>query len=233
MISYAQNWVYLTQVGESAESGNWWATIIGWFKNPEDLLLTMGPWVLLGVALIVFIESGVLFPILPGDSLIFAAGLLHVQLGLNLWLLVGTILVCAFLGSQVGYWIGRRWGRGLFKPDAKILKLKYLHQAEAFFSKYGGRSLILGRFVPFVRTFVPITAGAARFPFGRFVGFNTLGAIIWGAGITFAGAALGDVPFVHDNLEVIIILIVVASLIPMVVEVMLQRRRAQRELKDS
>lgn len=189
----------------------------------------MGPWVLLGVAIIVFIESGVLFPILPGDSLIFAAGLLHLQLGLNLWLLVGVILVAAFLGSQVGYWIGRKWGRGLFKPDARILKIEYLHQAEAFFHKYGGRSLILGRFVPFVRTFVPLAAGAARFPFGRFVAFNTLGALIWGAGVTLAGAALGDVPFVHDNLEVIIILIVVASVIPMVVELLLQRRKSRQE----
>ncbi len=220
------------QGGQSGES--WLSTVAGWFKNPEDLLLTMGPWVLLGVAIIVFIESGVLFPILPGDSLIFAAGLLHIQLGLNLWLLVGVILVAAFLGAQVGYWLGWRFGPGLFKPDARVLKPEYLHQAEAFFAKYGGRSLILGRFVPFVRTFVPIAAGTARLPFGRFVAFNTLGALIWGAGVTFAGAALGDVPFVHDNLEVIIVLIVVVSVIPMVVEVLVQRRkhRAQASVQS-
>ncbi|MFT0762099.1 DedA family protein [Actinomyces sp. F1_1611] len=188
----------------------------------------MGPWVLLGVALIVFIESGVLFPILPGDSLIFAAGLLHTQLNLNLWLLIGVILLAAFLGAQIGYWLGRRYGRGLFKPDARILKTEHLEQAENYFARYGGRSLILGRFVPIVRTFVPIAAGTARFPFGRFVVFNTLGAAIWGVGVTMIGALLGDRPWVHDNLEIIILLIVLVSVIPMVVEVLVQRRKAKQ-----
>ncbi len=220
------------QGGSPASDDSWFKTVTGWFSNPEDLLLTMGPWVLLGVALIVFVESGVLFPILPGDSLIFAAGLLHVQLGLNLWLLVAVILGSAFLGAQVGYWLGRRFGPGLFKPDARILKVEYLHQAEAFFARYGGRSLIIGRFVPFVRTFVPLAAGAAKFSFSRFVLFNTVGALIWGAGVTFAGAALGDVPFVHDHLEIIILLIIFVSVLPMVFEVLLQRRKAKRQVQS-
>lgn len=218
--------------GGTAEQ-NWLETFIGWFKNPDDLLISMGPWVLVGVALIVFIESGVLFPVLPGDSLIFAAGLLHQQLGLNMWVLIGVVLVTAFLGAQVGYWIGHRWGRQWFKPDAKILKTKYLEQAEAFFNKYGGRALVLGRFVPFVRTFVPLAAGAARLPYSRFLAFNTLGSVLWGAGVTWAGSALGGVEFVHDNLSVIVILIVFVSLIPMVVEALLQRRKSAREESSS
>ncbi len=208
--------------------GSWVDTVIGWFKDPTSLLLAMGPWVLLGVAIIVLIESGVLFPVLPGDSLIFAAGLLHVQLGLNIWVLIGVILVAAFIGAQIGYWIGWKWGRRLFKDDARFLKTEYLHQAEKFFDKYGGRALVLGRFVPFVRTFVPLAAGIAKFPYGRFLLFNTLGALVWGGGITWAGAALGGVPFVHDNLEIIILLIVLVSVLPMVVEWLLARRRSKR-----
>ncbi len=209
--------------------GSWLGTVAGWFKDPTSLLIAMGPWVLLGVAIIVFIESGVLFPILPGDSLIFAAGLLHAQLGINMWVMISVILLAAFLGSQVGYFLGRRYGRGLFKDDARILKTEYVEQSEQFFQKYGGRALVIGRFVPFVRTFVPLVAGIARYPYRRFVAYNMLGALIWGAGVTWAGAALGGVPFVHDNLEVIIILIVVASVIPMVVEILLSKRRARRE----
>ena len=193
------------------------------------MLLAMGPWVLVGVAIIVFVESGVLFPLLPGDSLIFAAGLLHTQLGIRMWVLIGVILVTAFLGAQVGYWIGWKWGRGLFKDDARFLKTEYLVQAENFFDRYGGRALVIGRFVPFVRTFVPLAAGIARFPYGRFLVFNTLGALIWGGGVTWAGTALGGVQFVHDHLEVIIVLIVFVSVIPMVVEIGLSKRRAKAE----
>lgn len=212
--------------------GGWISTVVSWFKDPTSLLLAMGPWVLLGVAVIVFIESGVLFPVLPGDSLIFAAGLLHTQLGINMWVMIGVILLAAFLGSTVGYWIGQKWGRRLFKDDARFLKTDYLIQAEKFFGHYGGRAMVLGRFVPFVRTFVPLAAGIARFPYGRFLAFNMLGALIWGAGITWAGAALGGVPFVHDNLEVIIILIVLVSVIPMFVEVALSKRRAKKNPTD-
>lgn len=211
----------------TASDQSWFSTVIEWFRQPHELLIAMGPWVLVGVAVIVFIESGVLFPVLPGDSLIFAAGLLHLQLGLNMWVLIGVILLMAFLGAQVGYWIGWKWGRGLFKPDARFLKTQYLEQAEAFFTRYGGRALVLGRFVPFVRTFVPLAAGIARFHYGRFLFFNTLGALIWGAGITWAGAALGGVAFVHDNLEVIVLLIVVVSVMPMVIEMLQQRRKTK------
>ena len=196
--------------------GSWLDTVVGWFSDPTSLLIAMGPWVLLGVAVIVFIESGVLFPVLPGDSLIFSAGLLHSQLGINMWVMIGVILLAAFLGSQVGYFLGKKFGRGLFKDDARFLK-----------TKYGGRALVIGRFVPFVRTFVPLVAGIAEYPYRKFVGYNMLGALIWGVGVTWAGAALGGVPFVHENLEVIVILIVFVSVLPMVVEIVLNKRKAK------
>lgn len=205
----------------------WWETILEWFHDPESLLLAMGPWVLVGVALIVFIESGVLFPVLPGDSLVFSAGLLHSQLGLSLWVLVATITVCAVAGSQVGYWLGNRFGRRWFKPDARVLKTEYLVQAENFFDRYGGRSLVIGRFVPFVRTFVPIAAGIAGYERKRFTAWNLLGALLWGAGLTLLGAALGGISFIHDNLSAIILVIIAVSLLPMVVEVIIQRRKSR------
>lgn len=206
----------------------WLDVAIGWFKDPSTLLIGLGPWVLVGVVGIVFVESGVLFPILPGDSLIFAAGLLHEQLGLHLWVLIFSILVAAFLGAQVGYWLGLKYGRRLFKPDARILKIEYLEQAENFFAKYGGRALVIGRFVPIVRTFVPLAAGIAGIPYWRFISYNMLGALIWGVGVTWAGSALGGVQWVHDNLTVIILLIIFVSVLPMVVEYALARRRNKK-----
>lgn len=208
-----------------AESASILDTIIGWFKDPETLLIALGPWVLAGVAAIVFVESGVLFPVLPGDSLVFSAGLLHDQLGLSLWVLVLTITVCAVAGSQVGYWIGHHWGRRLFKDDAKFLKTEYLVQAENFFERYGGRSLVIGRFVPFVRTFVPIAAGIAEYKHSRFTLWNLLGALLWGAGLTLIGAALGGVQFIHDNLTLIIMIIIFVSILPMIVEFILHKVR--------
>lgn len=215
-----------------AADGSWLTTVIGWFHDPTSLLLAMGDWVLWGTLLIVFIESGVLFPVLPGDSLLFTAGLLHQRLGLNLPTLVGLTFVAAFLGAQIGYWLGRRYGRKLFKDDARFLRTEHLDKAEEYFVRYGGRSLVIGRFIPFVRTFIPLAAGIARYSYPKFVAFNSLGSLLWGAGITYLGSVLGNVQFVHDNLSVLILLIVFVSLIPMVVEFVLQRRKAKAVVED-
>jgi len=136
-------------------------TFIGWFKDPESLLEAMGPWVLWGTLLIVLIESGVLFPVLPGESLLFTAGLLHDKLDLPLPALILGTVAAAFVGAQIGYFLGAKWGRHFFKPDARILKTAHLEKAEHYFTDYGGRSLVIGRFIPFVRTFIPLAAGIA------------------------------------------------------------------------
>ncbi len=204
------------------------ATIIEWFHNPQTLLQAMGPWVLWGTLLIVFIESGVLFPVLPGDSLLFTAGILHKQLELNLFVLITLVFIAAFAGAQIGYWLGARYGRRLFSDDARFLKTEHLEKAEKYFAQYGGRSLVIGRFVPFIRTFVPLAAGMARYPYGQFVLFNSLGALIWGVGVTMAGSLLGGIPFVEKNLSVILLLIVFVSLIPMIVEVIAHKVRAPK-----
>ena len=208
-------------------------TFINWFKDPESLLVAMGPWVLWGTMLIVLIESGVLFPVLPGESLLFTAGLLHDRLGLHLPTLIIMVVVAAFIGAQIGYFLGAKWGRKLFKPDARVLKTEHLEKAEHYFRDYGGRSLVIGRFIPFVRTFIPLAAGIARYPYSKFLLFNTLGALLWGAGFIIVGSLLGNVPFVHDNLTLILGVIILVSVLPVILEIIGQKRNGGAKAKDA
>ena len=208
-------------------------TFINWFKDPESLLVAMGPWVLWGTMLIVLIESGVLFPVLPGESLLFTAGLLHDRLGLHLPTLIIMVVVAAFIGAQIGYFLGAKWGRRFFKPDARILKTEHLEKAERYFRDYGGRSLVIGRFIPFVRTFIPLAAGIARYPYSKFLLFNTLGALLWGAGFIIVGSLLGNVPFVHDNLTLILGVIILVSVLPVILEIIGQKRNGGAQAKEA
>lgn len=196
--------------------------------NPLALLENAGPWILGIVAMIVFIESGVLFPFLPGDSLVFTAGVAHDRLGIPLLLMIAVVVGAAILGDQVGYWIGHRFGAAMFTEDARFLKRRYLRKAEGFFSTYGGRSLVLARFVPFARTFVPLVAGAARYPYRRFFLWNILGATLWGTLLGIAGALLGGVPFVADHVDLIVVAIVLLSIIPTAFEISRQVRQNRR-----
>lgn len=204
------------------------SSILQYLTDPEALLLALGPWVLAAVALIVFIESGVFFPLLPGDSLVFTAGLLHIQLGINIYILIGTIVFCALLGNQIGYFIGKKYGRRFFKDDARILKTEHLVSAEKFFIKYGGRSLVLARFVPFVRTFIPLVAGIANYNFKQFVKWNFVGALAWGGGLSFLGSTLGSISFIRNNIEILAIIIVFASLLPMIIEIIINKYKNKK-----
>lgn len=186
-------------------------------SDPQLLLEALGPWVVPGVAFVLFIESGCLFPFLPGDSLIFTAALLHAEFGFGVWTLVIVGILAAFFGVQVGYWLGAKFGRRLFKDDARILKTEYMVRAEEFFEKWGAVSLVLSRFVPIVRTFVPLAAGIARMNYTRFVFFNTIAAIAWVGLMTILGLTLGRFDYVRNNIDVIAILIVLISVMPMVV----------------
>lgn len=201
--------------------------------DPGAFLQGLGGWALTVVAAMVFIESGVLFPFLPGDSLIFTAGLLHARLGLNLAVLVLVIVVAAILGDQVGYWLGRRFGGGLFTEDARVLKSRHLISAENFFARYGGRSLVLARFVPFARTFVPLAAGTAHYRYRKFLLWNVLGAVLWGAGVTIAGSLLGGIPFIAAHIDLIALIIVAVSVVPTVVEIIRQIRRNRTKTSPS
>jgi len=186
--------------------------------DPEAFLTGLGPVVLIGMAIVVFIESGLLFPFLPGDSLLFTAGLLAASgvISAPVWLVIVVAFVAAGAGDQVGYFLGHRFGRRWFKPDARILKIRHLEEAERFFTKHGGPALILGRFVPVVRTYVPLAAGTAKYHYRRFVVWNLSGAALWTVTITTLGVLLGKIPLVRDHIDLIAIAIVLVSVVPIV-----------------
>jgi membrane-associated protein len=191
--------------------------------------------VLPGILIIVFI--GMLFPFLPGDSLLFAGGLLAAGGTLNIWTLVVLIPLVAIIGDQIAYSIGRGSGPALFKKeDSRIFKKRYIAESHEFFEKYGPFTIIVARFVPIVRTLVAFVAGASKMRYPVFLGFDIIGNIGWGVGLTLLGYFLGNVPFVKNHLELMILLIVILSLVPAIVSVgrgLRQRRRAQREPLDS
>ncbi|ARC57979.1 putative membrane protein [Frondihabitans sp. 762G35] len=193
--------------------------------DPSTLLTGAGPWVLGVIALFVFIESGVLFPFLPGDSLLFTAALLAGRLGLPIWLIIVVAAAAAIAGDQVGYFLGNRFGRRLFRDDARVLKTKHLDRADAFFVRYGPRALVLARFVPVVRTYVPPIVGMSKLPYRKFLVWNVIGAVAWVLVAVLAGYFLGGIPFVANHVDIIAIAIVVVSLVPIVVEVLVSRRR--------
>ncbi|MCH9668895.1 MAG: VTT domain-containing protein [Actinomycetia bacterium] len=207
--------------------------------DPINLLGSFGTWALIGLLVVVFVESGVLFPILPGDSLLFVAGMLAagtaaaahegtVQANFALWQLLVFIPIAAVLGGQVGYWTGRKVGTAMFKPNARFLKQRYLDEAHLFFEQRGPFAIVIARFVPVVRTLAPITAGAARMNYGVFTLYNAVGATVWGVGLTVLGYWLGRFEIVQKLLEPIIIGIVVISVLPMAIE-WYQRRKAAKQ----
>ncbi|MCC9707014.1 VTT domain-containing protein [Streptomyces sp. MNU76] len=196
--------------------------------DPDYLLNSFGIW---GLLLIVFAESGLFFGFfLPGDSLLFTAGLLITtdQLDFPLWLAIVLICVSAILGDQVGYMFGKKVGPALFnRPDSRFFKQENVTKAHEFFEKHGPKSLILARFVPIVRTFTPIIAGVSGMRYRTFIVFNIVGAILWGAGVTLLGSWLGQIEFVHKNIEAMLILIVLISVLPIIFE-LLKARKAKK-----
>src|SRR6478736_745096 len=195
--------------------------------DPAGLLGGLGPAALGVIAGMVFIESGVLFPFLPGDSLLFTAGLLHQQLQLALPVLIGVITAAAIAGDQVGYLLGRRFGRRWFKDDARVLKTAHLTATEDFFRRHGGAAVVLARFVPIVRTFAPLTAGTARYDYKSFTLWNITGAVAWAASVTMLGTWLGHFDIIARNIDAIVVAMVLVSVVPGVVQ-LLKRRRNSR-----
>ncbi|WP_282792148.1 DedA family protein [Streptomyces sp. CC224B] len=196
--------------------------------DPDYLLNQFGLW---GLLLIVFAESGLLIGFfLPGDSLLFTTGLLITtgKLDVPLWLACVLISISAILGDQAGYLFGKKVGPALFKrPDSRLFKQENVTKAHEFFEKHGPKSLVLARFVPIVRTFTPIIAGVSGMRYRSFITFNIIGGVLWGAGVTLLGAWLGKHEVVHKNIEAILILIVLISVVPIIIEVL--RARAQKK----
>ncbi|NYG18639.1 membrane-associated protein [Arthrobacter psychrochitiniphilus] len=196
--------------------------------DPASLLAGLGPATLAVVALMVFIESGLLFPFLPGDSLLFTAGLLHQQLNLSLPVLIGVVVLAAVSGDQVGYMLGRKFGRRWFKDDARILKSKYLVETEEFFAKRGGWAIVLARFVPVVRTYAPLVAGVANYNYRKFTLWNIAGAVGWAGSITLLGTWLGHYEIIARNIDVIAIALVLASVLPAAISMLAKRHAARK-----
>lgn len=201
----------------------------GGLLDPTALLEGSGPWVVVVIMAIIFVETGLLFPFLPGDSLVFTAGLLTTALGLPLPVLIAAVAVAAIIGDTVGFEIGKRFGRRLFKPDARILKARYLERADGFFEKYGAHSLILARFVPVVRTFIPPVVGMSKMPYRRFLLWNAIGGISWAIVLSVAGFYLGKIPVVANNVDLIAVGIVVVSVVPIGIAIVRERRRSRTE----
>jgi membrane-associated protein len=189
--------------------------------------------VLPAILVIVFIETGLLFPLLPGDSLLFTGGLLAAGGTMNIWILVLAVSAVAVAGDQTAYFIGRRIGPALFdKEDSRFFKKHYVTESHAFFERYGAKTIILARFVPVVRTFTPVLAGVSYMRYPVFLGFDIIGGIAWGGGVTLLGYFLGNVPFVKDHLELMILLIVFLSILPAVISVgrgVLARRNQEKD----
>lgn len=182
------------------------------------------------LAVVVFIESGVLFPFLPGDSLLVSAAVLHADLGIVWWQIILVAGIAAVAGDQVGFWLGHRFGRRLFSDDARVLRTDRLRAAEDFFARHGSLALVLGRFVPMVRTYIPVAAGTADMHYRRFVGWNITGALGWVITMVAVGTLLGQVPGVTGSIDAIMIIIVGVSVLPLVIKAVRMRLGARREL---
>jgi membrane-associated protein len=199
------------------------------FLHPEQLIERGG---LLITALVVFAESGLLVGFfLPGDSLLFVAGLLSSAAGghrlPNIGLVIPVICLAAIVGDQVGYLFGRRVGGALFqRPQSRWFNPANVDRAQHFLDQHGPKAIVLARFVPVVRTFTPVMAGVGRMHYRTFVTYNIIGGVLWGAGVTLAGYFLGEVDVVRNNIELVAIAIVAVSLVPVAIEAIRHRQRA-------
>ncbi len=196
--------------------------------DPDHLIRTFG---LIGIMVIVFAESGLLVGVfLPGDSLLFTAGLLSATTGLlpPLWVIIPAIVVAAIVGDQVGYVIGARAGPKIFqRPDSRFFRQEFVDKAYSYFERYGGRTIVLARFVPIVRTFTPVVAGVSQMPYRTFVAYNVVGGTLWGVSVTTIGYFLGQIDFVAAHIELILIGIVALSVLPIGFEMLRARSRSR------
>ncbi|GFM62537.1 SNARE associated golgi protein [Pseudomonas cichorii] len=198
--------------------------------NPLDLILHLdvyldllvknyGTWIYAILFLVIFCETGlVIMPFLPGDSLLFIAGAVAAGGGMDPVLLAGLLMLAAILGDSTNYIIGRTAGEKLFSnPNSKIFRRDYLIRTQVFYARHGGKTVTLARFLPIIRTFAPFVAGVGRMPYLRFVGFSVLGSILWVGSLVTLGFYFGNVPFIKQNLTLLVLVIILISLLPMII----------------
>ncbi len=199
-----------------------------------ELVASYGTWVYLILFLIIFCETGlVVTPFLPGDSLLFVAGALAASNNtgeFNIIILNALLIMAAILGDGVNYTIGRFAGEKLFSnPNSKIFKQSYLEKTHKFYEKHGGKTIILARFVPIVRTFAPFVAGMGRMGYKHFAAYNVIGGVVWVMLFTLLGYFVGTIPWVQQNLKLLMIAIIIISILPGVIEVLRERAKSKKE----
>lgn len=203
----------------------------------DAIIRDYGTWTYAILFAIIFVETGlVVMPFLPGDSLLFVAGTFCARpgTGLNVHLMALLLFVAAVLGDTINYWIGAKIGPAAFKrDDSFLLRKKHLERAHAFFEKYGGRAIILARFVPIVRTFVPFVAGIGAMSYPRFIAYNVVGGFVWIYALTYLGYFFGNIAWVQRNFEKVILGIIFVSVIPIVVEMWRAWREGKAEKKSA
>lgn len=205
------------------------ASLLPEWLDPEKLLQGLTPTVIVILCVILFAESSI-FPVLPGDSLLFVAGMFIATGAIDapLWLVCVLATVAAIVGNVVGFGIGWKAGPALFKPDSKFFKPQYVEKTHAFLEKHGAKAVVLARFVPFVRTFITWIAGVGKMDPRKYFTYTVLGGILWAAGLIVLGFLLGDNEFVKNNIDIMAILIVAVSVLPLVVEYLRSRRRKKQ-----
>jgi membrane-associated protein len=194
-----------------------------------QLIQDYGAWIYVILFLVIFAETGlVVTPFLPGDSLLFVAGTLAAAGGMDIGLLILLLCIAAILGDSVNYAIGSRVGERMVR-SGRLIKPEHIERTHAFFEKYGGKTIVIARFVPIVRTFAPFVAGLGKMSYPRFLAYNVSGGILWVVSLTLAGYYFGNLPIVKDNLSLVVIGIIIASIMPGVVEYLRHRRARSAE----
>ena len=201
-------------------------TLLSLDESVAALAAQHGHWIYAILFLIIFAETGlVVFPFLPGDSILFIAGTVVATADLNVHLLVLVLIAAAILGDSVNYAVGHFVGPRVYdRPDSRWFRKAHLQRTQAFYDKYGGVTIIIGRFVPIIRTFAPFLAGVAGMSYRRFLAFNVVGAIAWITSLVYAGYLFGNIPWVKQNLSLIVIGTVIVSLLPAITTFIRERR---------
>ena len=199
-------------------------------KYLGQIIQEYGTWTYLILFMVIFMETGfVVTPFLPGDSLLFAAGTFAGMGYLNIGILFALMAIAAIAGDTVNYWIGHKVGPRAFSGNVRYLKKEYLDRTHAFYEKHGGKTIIIARFIPIIRTFAPFIAGVGAMTYARFVSFNVIGGLAWVALFTLGGYFFGNLPFVQDNFSFVIIAIIIISVMPAVIEFLKSRRKPKQE----
>lgn len=200
-------------------------------KHLGDIIQDYGAWTYAILFAIIFFETGVVvLPFLPGDSLLFAAGSLAALPGspLNVWAMVGLLILAAVLGDTLNYHIGDYLGPRVFSGNSRFLKREHLERTQQFYEKHGAKTIILARFIPIIRTFAPFVAGVGTMSYGKFLSYNVVGAVLWVALLTLAGYFFGQIPVVQKNFSLVVLAIIGLSVLPVVFEFFKSRRASNR-----